>query len=168
MLRGPTRRSRNRRGRLVAVEIRIEGSDLPGRDCPRSRNFPGYGNIHVGVQRRRHPDELLGLTPGDAPAATWTFTCDVIETANGVDFKSTYVEGRPHERFIYLSWGSVSADGSFDMFRRAKLWLDAIDPGVLDAARRSRRLVGRLGLSDTKGEPLCASVRPPRIVWSAE
>jgi hypothetical protein len=28
-------------------------------------------------------------------------------------------------------------------------------------------LVGRLGLTDRKGNPLCAAVRPPVIEWSA-
>lgn len=28
-------------------------------------------------------------------------------------------------------------------------------------------LVGRLGLTDPKGNPLCAAVRPPVIEWSA-
>jgi len=28
-------------------------------------------------------------------------------------------------------------------------------------------LVGRLTLTDPKGNPLCASVRPPLIAWSA-
>ena len=53
------------------------------------------------------------------------------------------------------------------MFRRAKLWLDAIDPGVVEAALGSQLLVARLGLTDAKGHPLCASVRPPLVEWSA-
>ena len=146
------------------MEIRIEGSDLPGRACGASPNFPGYQNIHVGVQRRSARDPLLGLTPGDAPSAVWTLECEVTPAA---DFKGPYIQGRPHERFIYLSWGAVDANGSFNMFRRAKLWLDAIEPGVLDAARTSGRLVARLGLTDAKGHPLCASVRPPVVEWSA-
>jgi Family of unknown function (DUF5990) len=28
-------------------------------------------------------------------------------------------------------------------------------------------LVGRVGLTDPKGNPVCASVRPPLIEWSA-
>jgi hypothetical protein len=40
--------------------------------------------------------------------------------------------------------------------------------------RRNRRdellglLIGRLGLTGAKGNPLCAAVRPPVIQWSAE
>ena len=45
--------------------------------------------------------------------------------------------------------------------------LDAIDAVTLDAARRYGSLVARLGLTDAKGHPLCAAVRPPLIRWSA-
>jgi len=52
------------------------------------------------------------------------------------------------------------------MFRRAKLQFDAIDPATLDAARRHGSLIAHLELTDTKGHPLSASVRPPLIRWS--
>ena len=149
------------------VEIRIEGSDLPGRSCAASPDFPGYENIHVGVQRRNRRDEWLGMCPGDAPSVVWCLDCDVVQASTGADLKGPYIQGRPHERFIYLSWGTVDGDGTFSMFRRAKLWLDAIDTTVIEAARRSGRLVARLGLTDAKGHPLCAAVRPPRVEWSA-
>jgi len=53
------------------------------------------------------------------------------------------------------------------MFRRAKLWLDAVPDEVTTAAVEGGLLIGRLGLTDDDGWPLCASVRPPRIEWSA-
>jgi hypothetical protein len=37
--------------------------------------------------------------------------------------------------------------------------LDGIPPEVLDA--------GRLRLTDQRGNPLCAAVRPPLITWTA-
>ena len=54
------------------------------------------------------------------------------------------------------------------MFRRAKIWLDAVPVPTLRRAVTVGGLVGRLGLTDAKGHPLCASVRPPLIEWSAE
>jgi hypothetical protein len=148
------------------VQIRIEGSDLPGRSCGAGPDFPGYENIHVGVQRRNKPGELLEMIPGDAPSAVWSLDCEIAPTPDGIDVKGPYIQGRPHERFIYLSWGAVD-DGAFNMFRRAKIWLDGCDSEVLEAAQRSGTLVARLGLTDAKGHPLCASVRPPRVEWSA-
>jgi Family of unknown function (DUF5990) len=45
--------------------------------------------------------------------------------------------------------------------------LDGVPPTVLDEAGKSGLLVGRLGLTDPKGNPTCAAVRPPAIPWSA-
>lgn len=147
--------------------IRIEASDLPGRSCGPSPDFPGYGNIHVGVQRRNRPDELLDLHPGDAESAVWTLECAATASTNGTDLSGQYVQGRPGGRFIYLSWGVVDGAGAFTLFRRAKLMLDGVEADVLAAAVESGLLVGRLGLTDATGNPLCARVLPPRIEWSA-
>jgi hypothetical protein len=57
----------------------------------------------------------------------------------------------------------VGGDGVFMMFRRAKLMLGAIDPDVVGSAARSGRLLARVRLTDPKGEPLCARVRPPYV-----
>jgi hypothetical protein len=153
---------------LAVVQIRIEGSDLPGSSCGPSPDRPGgHHNIHVAVQRRGRPGELLDLVPGDAPSATWTLDCQAVATTSGCDFKGPHIQGPPAGRFIYLSWGTVDDAGEFSMFRRAKLWLDAIPGEVIEAAVDGGALVGRLGLTDGKGNPICASVRPPQIEWSA-
>jgi uncharacterized protein DUF5990 len=147
---------------MGGVRIRIVGSELPGRDCPPGHNFPGYANVHVGMQTKKRPPELLNLTPADAAEVVWTIDCEV----NGSDIRGPYIQGGPGERFIYLNWGSVDGGGEMEMFRRAKLMLDGVPPAVLAKAITAGTLVGRLGLSDAKGEPLCASVRPPAIEWS--
>lgn len=87
--------------------------------------------------------------------------------ANRVDLRGRYIQGPPGGRVIYLSWGTVDDNKNFTLFRRAKLWLDAIPPSVLDKAQELGLLVGRLGLTDRKGNPLCAAVRPPTIEWVA-
>ncbi len=117
--------------------------DLPGRDCPPGHNFPGYSNVHVAVQTKKRPPELLDLQPGDATEVTWTIDCEV----NGSDVRGPYIQGRPGDRFIYLNWGSVDGDGRMDMFRRAKLMLDACP------ARCSRRPRSRDCSSAASGSP---------------
>jgi uncharacterized protein DUF5990 len=94
------------------MQIRIVGTQLPGRDCGAGDNFPGYTNIHIGVQRKNSRDELLNLHPGDAPSAAWTLECSV----DGTDVRGPHVQGRPGERFIYLSWGSVDDAARFTCF----------------------------------------------------
>jgi hypothetical protein len=145
------------------MRIRIDGVDLPGRSCGPDDRIPSYTNIHVAVQRRDRPAELLDPQPADAARASWTIEC----TVTGTDVKGPYVQGRPGNRFVYLSWGTVDGTGAFVMFRRAKLILEAVPADVLGAAVREGLLVGRLGLTDGRGHPLCARVVPPHIDWSA-
>lgn len=133
-----------------------------------SRDFPGYHNIHVGVQRRAKCDELLGLTPGDAPAAPWTLDCQVTGAEAGRDVGGPFIQGPRGGRFIYLSWGTVDEADTFTLFRRAKLWLDGVPAVVLEDAIQTGVLIGRLGLTDAKGLPTCTAGLPPTIEWSAD
>lgn len=151
------------------LRIRIEADHLPGLTCPSPDGTdPPYRNIHVAVQRRDRPAELLASQRGDAPSATWTLECTTAASPAGTDIRGPYVQGRPGGRFVYLSWGTVDDAGNFAMFRRAKLMLDAVPAEVLDGAVAGGLLVGRLGLTDARGGPLCARVVPPAITWTAE
>ncbi|MCX4969149.1 DUF5990 family protein [Streptomyces sp. NBC_00654] len=149
------------------MQIHIEASDLPGRTCGPDTDFSGFDNIHVGVQRKDRPGELLGPHPGDAPSAAWTLDCTATPTEDGIEITGPYIQNRLGGRFVYLSWGTVDDAGVFTMFRRAKLLFADIDPAVLEAAARTGHLTARLRLTDAKGQPLCARVRPPHITWSA-
>ena len=90
-----------------------------------------------------------------------------VRTTSGFDLKGPCIQGLPGARFIYLSWGTVDDAKNFELFRRAKLWLDCIPSEVVANAVDQGLLVGRLGLTDHNGNPLCAAVRPPLIEWSA-
>lgn len=138
------------------VILRVAGVNLPG------RTWNCYENVHAGIQRKA---EAVELVAGDAAEATWEFEVDV--TADG-DFRGPYVHGKRGERFLYLSWGTVDGAGGFTLFRRAKLMLAAVDPAVIaEANRPGHRLDASLALTDGKGGPRCAAVRPPAISWSA-
>ncbi|MCX5266386.1 DUF5990 family protein [Streptomyces sp. NBC_00199] len=151
------------------MRIRIDAVDLPGLTGPASADgrTPAYANLHVAVQRRDRPAELLDPQRGDASSATWTLECTASATPAGTEVVGPYVQHRLGRRFVYLSWGTVDEAGVFTMFRRAKLMLDAVPADVLAAAAREGLLVGRLGLTDAQGGPLCARVEPPHIAWSA-
>ena len=64
------------------------------------------------------------------------------------------MQGRKGERFVYLTWGSVTG-GGFSMFRRAKLML-------ADLPDRAEVTVD-VELTDERGMPRCARLRPPAI-----
>jgi hypothetical protein len=148
--------------------IRIEGSDLPGRTCGPGPDFPdGHHNIHVAIQGRKGQQDLLGLVGADAESAAWDLDCEVVSPPPAADLRGAQIQGSPGERFIYISWGVLDEAGGFRMFRRAKLSLDSVPPEVMAAACDNGILLGRLGLTDDKGWPVCAAIRPPRIEWSA-
>ena len=125
------------------MRLVIRGHNLPGLNCGR------YRNVHVGLQVRRDPQQLV---PADAESADWT--CE-LTPVDGGDFLGPAVQGRKGERFVYLTWGTVD-DGEFTMFRRAKLMLADLPEGVGEA-------VVEVDLTDERGMPRCARLRPPAI-----
>jgi Family of unknown function (DUF5990) len=152
--------ARPHRVRMDVVRIRIVGTQLPGRECGPGGDFPGYSNVHVGAQRRNRRQELLDLHAGDAAMAVWTLDCAV----DGTDVRGPYSRQAGGSS---TCWGTVDDAVRFMLFRRAKLMLADVPVDVLDAAAASGLLVGSLGLTDVKGHPLCARVRPPLISWAA-
>ncbi len=50
--------------------------------------------------------------------------CAVDIDGEAPDVTGPYIQGRPSERFIYLSWVTVDDANNATLFRRAKLWLD--------------------------------------------
>jgi hypothetical protein len=58
-------------------------------------------------------------------------------------------------------------DAGFQMFRRAKLALDAVPSDVLARAVETGELLARVGFTDQKGHPACADLRTRGIEWSA-
>jgi Family of unknown function (DUF5990) len=138
---------------MTPVRFRIRGRNLPG------RQFAGHGEVRVGVQVGR---EVPDPVPGDAEEAVFEMTVNVTDD---LDFRGPAVQGRRGERFIYLSWGDVSS-GQFEMFRRAKLHLSTIEDHLVREAVGTGAVVeATVGLTDARGGPLCAAVRPPVIGW---
>jgi hypothetical protein len=143
------------------MRIVIEGHDLPGAEFVTEETR--LSNVHVAVQVGK---DAVDPVRGDAEEARWELEVrTVVEDGGGVDFRGPAVHGRKGERFLYLTWGEVGT-GTFTMFRRAKLMLFDIEPDVLTASMRgSGVLVASLSLTDEKGEPRCARVKPPVIGW---
>ena len=144
------------------MRVVIHGHNLPG------RRFRSDGelldNVHVAVQERAEP---VGLVRGDAGSATWPLEVRIAaELGGGLDFRGPAVHGKRGERFLYLTWGQVEPNGSFHMFRRAKLMLDRVDPALVrTAALDDRPLTATVDLSDEHGCPRCARVDPPAVEW---
>jgi Family of unknown function (DUF5990)/Domain of unknown function (DUF5655) len=158
--------------------VRIEGFDLPGRSCRPGPGGSGYENVHVGIGSDRAdaaglpvPDRrwvATELVPGDAPSATWEVTVTIRRGADGIDFGGSSVRGDRSDRHLGLVWGEVPGDGTFRLFRGAKLRLVDVDQALVEQAwRPGYALVARVRLTDARGNPICARVRPPDIEWLA-
>jgi hypothetical protein len=120
----------------------IRGRNLPGRTCG------SYANVHVGLQVKGDPSELV---PADADRAEWVTELRVVDG----DFRGPAVQGQRGARFVYLTWGTVD-DGEFTMFRRAKLML-----ADLPAAREV--VTVDVDLTDERGMPRSARLDPPAM-----
>jgi hypothetical protein len=152
-----------RSGIIGAVRVLIHGVNLPGRHFCRADGSP-LDNVHVGVQLRREPADLVRA---DASEADWELAVDVVRTDGGLDFRGPAVQGKRGDRFVYLTWGEVHADSTFEMFRRAKLMLDRIEPAIVESAIVGGTLTATVDLTGRGGGPRCARVDPPAVVWSA-
>jgi len=145
------------------MRVVIEGFELPGRSFCAADGRP-VTNVHVGVQIRADPSDLVS---GDARVARWELNVIVDDRPDtGFDFRGPAVHGRRGDRFLYLTWGNVDDLGKFEMFRRAKLMLDRIDPKLVAVAeRQALPLIGSIRLTDDRGGPRCARVDPPDLTW---
>ena len=143
------------------MRIVIEGHDLPGAE------FVSEGvalhNVHVAVQVGK---EAVDLVRGDADGARWAIDVRTVVADGVVDLRGPAVHGKTGERFLYLTWGDVGVADSFSMFRRAKVMIGDIEPEMLAAAASADGvLVASLSLTDERGGPRCARVKPPAITW---
>jgi hypothetical protein len=175
--RRPARRPATVLGPLTVV---IEGYDLPGLTCQPEPDGTRHRNIHVALSGRsadrqalavpgRRPGLAIEPVPGDAESARWEVPVTLRRDADGFDFTGPFVAGPRDDRSLGLAWGDVPGDGTLRLFRGAKLRLVDVDPAVIEEAMRpGHRLVARIRLTDPRGNPVCARVHPPALVWSAE
>ena len=120
-------------------------------------------NVHIGIQIRGDPAQLV---PADESETLWEVDVEVVRKDGALDFRGPAVQGKRGDRFIYLSWGNVGPDDGFEMFRRAKLMLDRVEPDLIESAMAARFLTAVVNLTGDDGGPRCARVDPPALVWS--
>ncbi|PXX04111.1 hypothetical protein C8E89_1212 [Mycolicibacterium moriokaense] len=136
--------------------LQIRGHHLPGRAW-RSPDEQ-FDNVHVGIQVGKEPRELVR---GDADTSSWTIPIEDVSRDDELDFRGAAVQGRRGSRFVYLTWGDLAEDGSFTMFRRAKLTLADLAP--LITGDTGQTIVATVDLTDDCGGPRCARLRAPAL-----
>jgi hypothetical protein len=175
----PPRRPARRPGAVLGtITVLIDGYDLPGLTCQPEPDGTRHRNVHVAVTGKTRdraalvvpdrPGLAIEPVPGDAGSARWEVPVTVRRGPDGFDFTGPFVGGTRDDRSLGLAWGDVPGDGTLRLFRGAKLRLVDVDPQIIEEALRpGHRLVARIRLTDPRGNPVCARVDPPALVWSA-
>ena len=169
---------------LGAMTVVIEGTELPGLTCQPEPDGTVHRNIHVALATTAKgiaegqswlnvplkPGLAADPFPGHSNKARWEVAVKVRGSADdGYDFTGPSVSGDRTDRHLGLVWGDVPGDGTLQMFRGAKLRLvDVPTDLITDAMRPGHRLVARVRLTDDRGNPVCARLRPSHLTWTAE
>jgi Family of unknown function (DUF5990) len=162
-------RERARASRMDEPTIRIEACcrELPGTrfEDPADSGRPLKEPVHLGIQ---HGRDVVDVVPADRKEVTFVAEFRVGTNPDGSpNFLGPYAQGKPADRFFYLSWGVGTKDGGFEMFRRLKIRLGHLTwPAIRQAARSGRPLQVTLRLTDAKGGPLCATPPESHVRWS--
>ena len=175
----PPRPARRQAPELGPMTVVIEGSELPGLSCQPDGDGTEHRNVHVALYTRSKDQPTLAMpgnpwqaaepVPADSPAVRWEVPVVVRQDDDGYDFSGPFVRGVRADRHLGLAWGDVPGDGTLRLFRGAKLRLVEVPPRLIaEAMRPGHRLVARVRLTDAKGYPVCARLRPQYLAWSAE
>lgn len=84
-------------------------------------------------------DQAQHLQEGTATAeGSLNFTCSLTVVhrprLDAPDYKGPYVQGKAGERFLYLSHGTLNADGRWTWIQRWKLMLASLPPELIESA----------------------------------
>ena len=140
------------------VLIALRCFNLPG------VRFEERTAVRLGVQK---DTEIVQDVSADADSVTFDIPLRVAPNAKSGEpnFLGPYAHGTPEQRFIYLTWGEFK-DGNWDMFRRAKIQLGHLTwNDIRKAAASSKSIHAEINMTDKRGGPLCASVKPDQISW---
>ena len=139
----------------LEIAIEIECTELPG---------AGYPSLHLGIQRDQ---SIIEMASADSKRIMFKPTLRARPNADGsVNFLGPFAHGPKAERFIYLNWTTMNGNVLTGMVGRIKLHLNHIRwTAVQKAAAANKPIRVRLALTNAKGRPVMASVRPDVAKW---
>lgn len=142
----------------IEIVIEIVCTNLPGEE------WDGHGTLHLGIQRDNE------MTEAASAGLTRVVFRPVLRARRNTDgaanFLGAYAHGPRTERFIYLIWAIRQGKLAGRMVGRVKLHLNHIKwANVEKAAGGKKPIRVTLALTNAKGKPVMASVRPDAAKW---
>jgi Family of unknown function (DUF5990) len=140
----------------IEITIEIVCTELPG---------AGHHALHLGIQRDK---EIIEAASADSNRIVFKPTLRARRNGDGsVNFLGPFAQGPKTERFIYLNWASTNGKELTAMVGRIKLHLNHINWAAVEkAAKRNKPIRVELALTNAKGNPVMASVRPDVAKWT--
>jgi len=139
----------------IEIALEIVCTDLPG---------AGNSHLHLGIQRDK---VTIEAATAESERIVFKPTLRARLNADGsVNFLGPFAQGPKAERFIYLVWSTTDGDVPGAMTGRIKLHLNHLHwRSVQKAATGNKPIRVRLALTNAKGNPVMASVRPDVAKW---
>lgn len=142
----------------LEITVEIVCTKLPGED------WAGGRPLHLGIQKDQ---EMMEHASAGSKQVVFRPVLRVRRHADGSpSFLGPFAQGPRNERFIYLVWAIVENGVPQRMVGRIKLHLNHLPwASVEKAAAGKLPIRATLSLTDGKGKPVMASVRPPAAQW---
>ena len=142
----------------IEIVVEIICTNLPGEE------WGGHSPLHLGIQQ---DDQIIETASAGSKRVVFR---PVLRARSNIDgsanFLGAFAHGPRTERFIYLVWAIVQGKLPVRMVGRIKLHLNHIKwASVTKAAGKRQPIRVTLALTDTKGKPVMASVRPDAAKW---
>jgi hypothetical protein len=140
------------------ITIEVICTRLPG------KQWDDKGPVSLGIQK---DDDLVEPAPADLERIVFQPDFRVRHHADGsASFLGPFAHGPRAERFIYLIWALMKGDTPMAMIGRVKIHLNHIKWADIEkAASRKKPIKATLELTNAKGKPVFASVRPDAAKW---
>jgi hypothetical protein len=139
----------------IEITIEIVCTELPG---------AGPSSLHLGIQR---DNAIIEAASADSKRIVFRPTLRARRNTDGsVNFLGPFAQGPKAERFIYLNWATMNDRVPAVMVGRIKLHLNHITWAAVErAALSDKPLRVKLALTNAKGNPVMASLRPDVARW---
>ena len=142
----------------IETVIEIVCTNLPGEE------WDGNSTLCLGIQR---DEQIIEVASAGSKRVVFRPVLRARRNTDGsANFLGAFAHGPRTERFIYLVWAIVQGKQLVRMVGRVKLHLNHIEWASVEYSAGGKKPIRvTLALTNAKGKPVMASVRPDVAKW---